>query len=299
MRLVKQREEYIYQEPTIIGAFKMVELAGRISYKSEDKITEDSWLKFAKMLKEKGHLSPFEFGTIYLTIEVGSPLYDEDYIEKMDSILFYGNNPFSKTIEEPNEDKTGRFYYITTNLRVLLENNRLYDLKYSTEIINHLPRYCFRLILSRDISHEFVRHRSMSLMQESSRYCNYSKGKFNNECTFIIPVWLEHELKGGSYNDDSNKIADIDNQTTRNFLFSLSDSEEYYFDLIRDGWQPQQARQVLPNALKTELMMCGFESDWHHFFDLRCSPAAHPSARQLAEAIREDFNTIKNEKATV
>lgn len=164
MRLVKQREEYIYQEPTIIGAFKMVELAGRISYKSEDKITEDSWLKFAKMLKEKGHLSPFEFGTIYLTIEVGSPLYDEDYIEKMDSILFYGNNPFSKTIEEPNEDKTGRFYYITTNLRVLLENNRLYDLKYSTEIIKHLPRYCFRLILSRDISHEFVRHRSINIL---------------------------------------------------------------------------------------------------------------------------------------
>lgn len=164
MRLVKQREEYIYQEPTIIGAFKMVELAGRVSYKSEDKITEDSWLKFAKMLKEKGHLSPFEFGTIYLTIKVDSPLYDEDYVEKMDSVLFYRNNPFSKTIEEPNEHKTGRFYYITTNLRVLLENNRLYDLKYSTEIIKHLPRYCFRLILSRDISHEFVRHRSINIL---------------------------------------------------------------------------------------------------------------------------------------
>lgn len=247
------------------------------------------------MLKEKGHLSPFEFGTIYLTIEVGSPLYDEDYIEKMDSILFYGNNPFSKTIEEPNEDKTGRFYYITTNLRVLLENNRLYDLKYSTEIIKHLPRYCFRLTLSRDISHEFVRHRSMSLMQESSRYCNYSHGKFGKQCAFIIPVWLESELKEGVYDD----ISDIDNQTARNFLFSLSDSEEYYFDLLRDGWQSQQARQVLPNALKTELMMCGFESDWNHFFDLRCSPAAHPSARQLAENIREDFNNIKNEKTII
>lgn len=291
MRLVKQREEYIYQEPTIIGAFKMVELAGRVSYKSEDKITEDSWLKFAKMLKEKEHLSPFEFGTIYLTIEVGSPLYDEDYIEKMDSILFYGNNPFSKTIEEPNEDKTGRFYYITTNLRVLLENNRLYDLKYSTEIIKHLPRYCFKLILSRDISHEFVRHRAFSFMQESTRYCNYSSGKFDNQCTFIIPSWTSLN-EGECY-------AVYPDCPDASFLHSLLDAESYYFDLLKEGWKPQQARQVLPNALKTELMMCGFESDWYHFFDLRCSPAAHPSAKQLAEAIRKDFNTIKNEKATV
>ena len=295
MRLIKQREKYIYQEPTIIGAFKMVELAGRISYKSEDKITEDSWLKFAKMLKEKGHLSPFEFGTIYLTIEVDSPVYDADYISKISSVHFYQKNPYSKVITEASRTSTKTRYYITTNLRVLIENDELDDLIYVTEITKHLPRYCFRLILSRDISHEFVRHRSMSLLQESSRYCNYSHGKFGKQCTFIIPVWLESELKEGVYDD----ISDIDNQTTRNFLFSLCDSEEYYFDLIRDGWQPQQARQVLPNALKTELMMCGFESDWNHFFELRCSPAAHPSARQLAEKIREDFNNIKNEKEVI
>lgn len=295
MRLVKQREEYIYQEPTIIGAFKMVELAGRVSYKSEDKITEDSWLKFAKMLKEKGHLSPFEFGTIYLTFEIDSPVYEPYYIELTNTVLFYKRNPYSKVIEKVNKKGTGNIYYITTNLRVIFEHLRLGDLKYVVEPTCHYRRHCFKLTLSRDISHEFVRHRSMSLMQESSRYCNYTKGRFDNQCTFIIPVWLESELKEGVYDD----ISDIDNQVTRNFLFSLCDSEEYYFDLIRDGWQPQQARQVLPNALKTELMMCGFESDWHHFFDLRCSLAAHPSARQLAEAIREDFNTIKNEKATV
>lgn len=299
MRLIKQREEYIYQEPTIIGAFKMVELAGRVSYKSEDKITEDSWLKFAKTLKEKGHLSPFEFGTIYLTIEVGSPLYDEDYIEKMDSILFYRNNPFSKTIEEPNEDKTGRFYYITTNLRVLLENNRLYDLKYSTEIIKHLPRYCFRLILSRDISHEFVRHRAFSFLQESTRYCNYNSSKFDNNVTFVIPAWMTNVLREGTYNESIPDKIDITDPIIQTFLNSLLDDESYYFDLLNYGWKPQQARQVLPNALKTELMMCGFESDWYHFFDLRCFPTAHPSAKQLAEAIRKDFNTIKNEKATV
>lgn len=295
MRLIKQREEYIYQEPTIIGAFKLVEAAGRVSYKSEDKITEDSWLKFAKMLKEKGHLSPFEFGTVYLTFEVNSPVYEEFYIDKTIAVLFYKQNPYSKVVQKNNTTGTGYIYHITTNLRVIIEHQRWSDLEYIVEPSYHERRYCFRLILSRDISHEFVRHRSMSLLQESSRYCNYSHGKFGKQCTYIIPVWLESELKEGVYDD----ISDIDNQVTRNFLFSLSDSEEYYFDLLRDGWQPQQARQVLPNALKTELMMCGFESDWNYFFDLRCSPAAHPSARQLAEAIKEDFNNIKDEKTTI
>lgn len=291
MRLVKQKEEYIYQEPTIIGAFKMVELAGRISYKSEDKITEDSWLKFAKMLKEKGHLSPFEFGTIYLTIELNSPLYDRYYIKNADTIGFYRHNKFSKVVEKNNISNTSKIYYITTNLRVILENKRLDDLQFIVEPTLHKRRYCFRLILSRDISHEFVRHRAFSFMQESTRYCNYSSGKFDNQCTFIIPSWTSLNV-GECY----AVYSDCQDAT---FLHSLLDAESYYFDLLKEGWKPQQARQVLPNALKTELMMCGFEKDWYHFFELRCSPAAHPSARQLAEAIREDFNNIKDEKATV
>lgn len=187
MRLVKQREEYIYQEPTIIGAFKMVELAGRVSYKSEDKITEDSWLKFAKMLKEKGHLSPFEFGTIYLTIEIDSPVYEPHYIGLTNTVLFYKRNPYSKVIEKSNKKGTGNIYYITTNLRVILERQSIGDLKYAVEPTCHFRRHCFRLILSKDISHEFVRHRAFSFMQESTRYCNYSSSKFDNQCTFIIP----------------------------------------------------------------------------------------------------------------
>ena len=67
------------------------------------------------------------------------------------------------------------------------------------------------------------------------------------------------------------------------------DAEAYYFDLLNAGWKPQQARQVLPNALKTEIMMCGFESDWEHFFELRMGSGAHPSARELAFMIRDEF----------
>lgn len=164
MRLVKQREEYTYQEPTIIGAFKMVELAGRVSYKSEDKITEDSWLKFAKMLKEKGHWSPFEFGTIYLTIEIDSPVYEPHYIGLTNTVLFYKRNPYSKVIEKSNKKGTGSIHYITTNLRVILEHRSIGDLKYAVEPTCHFRRHCFKLILSRDISHEFVRHRSINIL---------------------------------------------------------------------------------------------------------------------------------------
>lgn len=75
-------------------------------------------------------------------------------------------------------------------------------------------------------------------------------------------------------------------------MYSLIDAEFYYFDLLKQGWKPQQARQVLPNALKTEIMMCGFESDWEHFFDLRLGAGAHPSARELAYMIYQEFQKI-------
>lgn len=129
---------------------------------------------------------------------------------------------------------------------------------------------------------EFVRHRVFSFAQESTRYCNYSKDKFGNELTFIIPCWTN--LGEGSYNDISDLI-----HTDAVFINSICDAEDYYLGLLNEGWTPQQARAVLPNALKTELVMTGFISDWEHFFDLRCDKAAHPQARELAIPLQEEF----------
>ena len=98
-------------------------------------------------------------------------------------------------------------------------------------------------------------------------YCNYSKDKFGNELTFIIPSW-----------DDGND----ENPQRTIFLKSLAEAEQNYLHLLELGQQPQQAREVLPNALKTELVMTGFASDWVHFFELRCAKNAHPDARKLA-----------------
>lgn len=118
---------------------------------------------------------------------------------------------------------------------------------------------------------EFVRHRVFSFAQESTRYCNYSKDKFNNECIFIQPPWLD------------------DIETNLDFKDSLEHSEAAYFALIKRGWKPQQARNVLPNALKTELVMTGFASDWEHFFKLRDAGSAHPQARELAYPLHMEF----------
>ena len=123
--------------------------------------------------------------------------------------------------------------------------------------------------------------RVFSFTQESTRYCNYSKDKFNNEITFIQPSWCE--------NIEESKW-DVRNITPEMIVHdSLIRAERNYNLLIKEGWKPQQARQVLPNALKTELIMTGFVSDWKHFFELRCASSAHPQARELAEPLYSEF----------
>ena len=111
-------------------------------------------------------------------------------------------------------------------------------------------------------------------------YCNYSKDKFNNEITFIQPCW--NCLKTGVYNGVDNFDGDY-------FEHSLREAELYYFKLLELGWKPQEARAVLPNALKTELVMTGFISDWKHFFELRDAGSAHPQAQELAKPLHEEF----------
>lgn len=129
-----------------------------------------------------------------------------------------------------------------------------------------------------------------SFAQESTRYCNYSKNKFGGDITFIIPSWID--IEEGNVNTDSFGCPINPKEKTCDFLSGLGASERSYFRLINRGWKPQQARQVLPNALKTELVMTGFVSDWQHFFDLRArstTGAPHPDAKALAEPLMHEF----------
>ena len=116
--------------------------------------------------------------------------------------------------------------------------------------------------------------RTFSFAAESTRYCNYSKNKFGNELTFIIPIWYVKDPKN-------------DKECCMNSEFELTceECEKSYFRVLSWGGKPQEARQYLPFSLKTELVMTGFASDWKHFFELRCAPSAHPDAQKLAKEL--------------
>lgn len=135
--------------------------------------------------------------------------------------------------------------------------------------------------------------RVFSFAQESTRYCNYAKDKFGNELTFIIPRWLS--LSNGSYTYDypngfTKDGSKWDSKLELNtFLLSLVRSEAAYLELISQGWVAQQARAVLPNSLKTELIMTGTIEQWKGFFKLRDAVSAHPQARELAEPLHAEF----------
>ena len=297
MKLINPSFEILEQGPGLQGIYKQIELAGRTCYKSLDKITETSAEGFVNRMIASKHYAMLEHGTVYLS-----------WLDEGGNYHPYENNPYSKVIYQTLP--WGEVMInVTTNLRVLVENGWLDDLKYLCEPTEfHEKRITVRFTTDRGVSHEFVRHRVFSFAQESTRYCNYSKDKFGNELTFIIPSWLAIEEgsygighsfgKGHFYECNENRIyCDETNKEeffkVLNFLKTLNLSNQVYMSMLNTfGLTPQQARQVLPNALKTELVMTGFVSDFQHFFDLRArgtTGAPHPDAKALAEPLMHEF----------
>ncbi|MDR2409618.1 MAG: FAD-dependent thymidylate synthase [Bacteroidales bacterium] len=129
-----------------------------------------------------------------------------------------------------------------------------------------------RVICDRGVSHEIVRHRLASYTQESTRYCNYMKGKFGNEITVIKPCFWDAQ-------DEKFKI----------WKQSIEQTEIAYNKLIALGASPQEARSVLPNSLKTEIVITMNLREWHHFFTLRTSKSAHPQMREIAVPLLKEF----------
>ena len=291
MKLIESSVQIIEEK----DPYKMIELAGRTCYKSEDKITENSAKEFVDRMIKLGHGAMLEHGTIYLKIDKT----EDGHLPPARLYWSDGNHKKYTRVR-----KHGNSIYVTTNLRVIVENDRLDDLQYQVEPTeHHEKRITVKWILDRVTGESFLRHRVFSFARESTRYCDYSKDKFGNDITYIIPSWLD--LPEGKYSNWDNDWCDVselkllypevDNLSdpANCFLQSIKNAEYYYFMLINRGWKPQQARQVLPNATKTELVMTGFESDWEHFFELRCSGAAHPDAKKLADELKSLMN-VKN-----
>lgn len=301
MKLIKPSFKIIGQQPGLEGLYKQIEMAGRTCYKSEDKITEDSAKEFVDRMIKSGHGAMLEHGTVYLKLTNKGLLLDnydknhieDKYINNKYSTVVFGKYPKYNSYEE--KMNAIQEVYITTNLRVLVENGWMDDLQYICEPTEyHEKRITVKFICDRGVSHEFVRHRVFSFAQESTRYCNYSKDKFDNEIAYILPPWIgETDVRNFYENSKGDNYLKYNEDSLGGsfaFLFNLEELEETYITLVKEeGWKPQEARAILPNALKTELVMTGFVSDWKHFFELRDAGSAHPQARELAQPLHKLF----------
>jgi thymidylate synthase (FAD) len=187
--IIDKAKVILYQAPARATLYDTIEKAGRVCYKSEDKITDGSAEKFIRNIIKRGHEAVLEHGTIMI-----------------------------------------------------------------------------KFVCDRGVSHEIVRHRLATYCQESTRYCNYSQEKFGTQITVIEPCYL---IPGTTpYTHWKN---------------AMQYAESSYFALLEDGCSPQEARAVLPNSLKTEVVMTANVREWRHFFRLRCAPAAHPQMREVAK----------------
>lgn len=296
MRLIKQSFEIWDQQEGLEGVYKQIERAGRVCYKSEDKITETSAKEFVERMIKSGHGAMLEHGTVYMKFKTDISMSDNMKVWKEDWLDKLIGSPYSKNLVDEED-----YVNLTTNLRVLIEISEQYPI-YEKEALDfflslmcepteyHKKRITVKFICDRGVSHEFVRHRVFSFAQESTRYCNYSKDKFQG-VTYILPQWCTN-VNIRDYENNPKLMYNANGILTDieiNFLCGLYDNEIRYLKLLEDGWVSQQARAVLPNALKTELVMTGFISDWEHFFKLRDAGSAHPQARELAQPLHEEF----------
>lgn len=267
MKLIKPSFEIWEQPVGLEGVYKQIEKVGRVCYKSEDKIAEDSAKPFVDRMIKSGHGAMLEHGTVYLYIRrKGNESLEVDR---------YLLNPYSKVVFSQSPNSRDIEIYITTNLRVLVENGWLDDLQYICEPTEfHEKRVTVHFTADAGVMREFFRHRVFSMAQESTRYCNYLRDKFSNSITVIYPSWLkeEEELE---FDEDMRVI------------------EELYFKWLKKGWAAQQARVFLPLGVKAEAVMTGFISDWKHFFRLRSRIAEtgkpHPQAQELAGPLMDEF----------
>lgn len=266
----------IYKQPgyTEKDIKKFIEKCARLAYKSEDRITDDSYEKFVQMLIDKNHDRPLEFGTVHLVMDVGSyytlviNLVDIDHF----SSLWMRANIVDNSA------------YITTNYRYYMDIIKWTEMYgWSVDVRKcfadydnpyFIQRHTVKFIVSRAIADEFRTHVGFSHLAESTRYCNYSKDKFDNEISVIKP---QHVHTSPTTVDDNSIL----------WSQSMFQSERNYMNLLRAGWTPQQARGVLQFDIKTELLVCGFGSEWMNFFYRRTAPDAHPDAQYIANKVCE------------
>lgn len=285
MKLIKQSFEILEQKDfTIKGIKQFIERCARVSYKSEDRMTDTSYEKFVGMLESRDHARALEFGTVHLQ------MYISDFHKLRDTLCI--NNMWN--YQWIKYHYAGNLTYVTTNYRYYLEMCKYAEwlpMHFDTSDSPLYPkRYTVHMILDRGVMDEFRTHVGLSHLAESTRYCNYSKDKFNNEIAFIIPDWVD-SIKEGTYTKDYEfpPMWGHDNWMDSEWFYAMCEAEKTYLTMTREYLTPQQAREVLPLAVKSELISCGFEDAWKNFFYRRCAKDAHPMAQEIAKPMHKEF----------
>jgi len=299
MKFINQSHEII-DEP---NQYKLIEKCGRTCWKSENKILPNSDLPFITKLVKMNHLSVLEHG--YIAFEINDQTFRDikltlRYNNILDNVIddtFISFSTMSKKIVSANFRAWKEFFEIPNVMKSpgIKSIARYLNLNYPEIFpeVDTLPdnsnpirsnslspmeraihtTKSVKFITDRGVSHELCRHRQNAISQESTRYVKY------NDCQmeFIFPVWWK----------------DYPDKAQRKFIYFCDYCEQKYIELLNLGWQPQQARQILPNSLKTELIITGTLRQWVHIFQLRCHRAAHPQIRSLMQATLKDFIKIE------
>lgn len=285
---------------------KKIEKCGRVCYKSEDKITEDSAEKFVANIIKRGHEAVLEHASfifqvsynVYEDLREKVMFVENRYPVKMylrftdsdgyvvsgnvrawrDFFCFAGVPPYMNDFVEANPILFSEFKSdFPFNLKVRKWSIRQISVN---ELVSTYQRLVHedvsvKFICDRGVTHEIVRHRPASFCQESTRYCNYRNGKFGGEITVIKPCFFK---------ENSTRYL--------NWFVACESAETAYNAILEDGGTPQEARDVLPNSLKTELIMTAPLMEWCHFLNLRMSPAAHPQMQEVASYAYDAMNSF-------
>lgn len=242
IRFVQPWVKEIPQPTTLEEAFRLGELAGRISHRSEGKITPDSWVNFIKKMEKLNHLSVLEFVPMYLSVPFNVPTKELE--ENEHTMTLYMND--------------GKL--ITTNYRVLVENDWTDMVKYWKVTPQHYLRHMFHVQTSIEITREWNRHRKLSIVEQSTRYVLATPDGRLPICYGVTPF----------------DNAEVD---------YFKEASKVYSYLIHKGRRKDAARRVLPLMTATQAFYSGFEEDWKKFIKDRTSTSAHENIRPLAEEI--------------
>lgn len=311
MKLIENKVEECTQSAGIDGIYEAVRSAAAICYQTD--IAKMSLMPkefVEQVLLKNGHTRPLEFGTVYLRIpSKDASHWGIDHKHKTNKLFLYMHNPYSKVTN--GFDNNHQEYYITTNMRVIMQGyystdkeafdngydqNWLDDLRYLCDPTpKHEKRYTFNIILSRGGSDDFRTHITLSSICESTRFCNYSKGKFGKELTFIRPYWISQEVVSKYFDDDMVKNYS-DYMIEFSFLDSMKKEENNYMAQSLNNLQPQQLKRLYPLGAKCELRLCGFEDAWLNFLWRRNDGHADPECQYIAKLIQEKLTQYGKEE---